>query len=165
MRLRFPGSIVSPLAALCALAATAAHAQAPSCDFDPQVSELVLNTDFAEVPTANCGTVTVAGGVFLFRSVRIGPGVIVRGAGSNPMIWIVTGDFVVDGELTVRGGDGAAAATHGVPMFPSPGGAGACGGGDGGMGSQNTTRRTFAAQAGFGPGQVAGLGGVGGQLG
>src|SRR5688572_26708720 len=106
MQRSYPGFLVFPLAALSALATSRAHAQT-ICDFSPTSRLVVLNTDFTQVTTANCGVLNVTGGVFQFRNVRIPQGVTVSGTGSKPMIWIVTGDFVVEGELTVRGGNGA----------------------------------------------------------
>ena len=135
-----------------------AMAQAPLCDFDPAPGEVVLNTDLAQVPTVNCGTLTVAGGVFQFRSFTIRPGVRVRGEGSRPMILLVAGDVVIDGELRVDGQNGERVDTLNSANFPARGGRGACGGGNGGDGSPSRIARDFVAQAG-------GLGGVGGRLG
>jgi hypothetical protein len=137
-------------------------AQGFQCDFQPTVREVVLNTDFTQVQSSNCPPVNVTGGVFLFRSVRIPAGVTVRGEGSRPMVWIVAGDFVVEGDLILDGRDGARVDTLHSANFPAPGGIGACGGGAGGDGSPNTIGTSYTGEPGFGPGNVPGGGGRGG---
>ncbi|MCC6670535.1 MAG: hypothetical protein IT458_05700, partial [Planctomycetes bacterium] len=76
--------------------ATPAIAQGFHCDFQPSVRELILNTDITQVPTS-CGPITVSGGLFVFRNVRIPAGVRVRGEGTRPMILVVAGECVIDG--------------------------------------------------------------------
>jgi hypothetical protein len=135
---------------------------ATNFDYRPSLRDVVLNTDFTTVTPANGEPYTVSGGVFEFRNVTIPPNVTVRGAGSRPMVWLVTGDFKVFGELTVRGGDGARVDTLNSANFPTPGGIGVCGGGNGGKGSPSTTDVDLFGEPGFGPGQRPGLGGSGG---
>lgn len=137
--------------------------RAQPCDYEP-TGEVFLNTDITWVTPVNCAPYTVAGGVFVFRNVHIKSGVIVRGIGSRPMIWVVLGDFVVDGHLRVDGGDGASVNSIGGASLPVPVGLGVCSGGDGGRGSYNTLGQSLTGEAGFGPGQVVGLGGGGGRL-
>ncbi len=130
-------------------------------DYRPTTS-VVLNTDFTQITPVGAPPISVAGGVFQFRNVTIPAGVTVQGTGSNPMVWLVTGDFTVDGVLSVDGGDGESAVAVGAAGFPTAGGRGNCGGGDGGRGSPTTTGRSFAGETGYGPGQVVGGGGGGG---
>lgn len=133
-------------------------------DYEPTTREVVLNTDFTQIVPKGAPPINVAGGVFSFRNVTIPAGVTVRGTGTRPMVWLVTGDFVVNGELTVSGGNGARVDTLNSANFPTAGGVGVCGGGNGGRGSPNTTKQSPKGEAGFGPGQVPGGGGGGGLL-
>lgn len=135
-----------------------------NAEFEPAVPETILNTDFTVVTPKEGAPLNVAGGKFNFRNVRIPPGRTVRGTGSKPLVFLVTGSFVVEGTLSVRGGDGARVTTSGNANVPKPGGAGVCGGGDGGAGSPSTTLRDLKGANGNGPLQAPGLGGVGGQL-
>jgi hypothetical protein len=133
-------------------------------DYEPTTREVVLNTDFTQITPKGAPPINVSGGVFEFRHVTIPQGVTVRGAGTRPMVWLVTGDFTVNGELTVTGGDGARVDTLNSANFPAPGGVGSCGGGNGGAGSPSATGRDQTGQSGFGPNQVPGGGGGGGLL-
>lgn len=141
-----------------------AHAQATILDYIPQSRETILNTDFTQVTPFGAQPINVAGGVFFFRNVTIPAGRTVRGVGSNPMVWIVTGDFTVDGTLTVDGGDGDRTNTLNSANFPTPGGFPGCTSGAGGAGSPNTTDRSFVGQTGFGAFNVPLRGGRGGRL-
>jgi hypothetical protein len=133
-------------------------------DFQPSSSEVILNTDFTQVTPKNGPPINVSGGVFQFRNVTIPPGVTVRATGSKPMIWLVTGNFTVDGILRVDGGDGARVDTLQSANFPTPGGVGVAGGGNGGRGSPNTQGQSPTGEAGFGPGGIPAGGGAPGQL-
>src|SRR5262245_38428998 len=133
-------------------------------DFIPTTPDLVLNTDFTQIAPANGLPFNVSGGVFNFRDVTINSGVIVKGQGTRPMVWLVSGNFTVNGRLTVGGGDGVRVNTLNSANFPSAGGVGVCGGGNGGKGSPISTARSFSGQAGFGPNQKPGGGGGGGLL-
>jgi len=131
-------------------------------DYRPGVAEVVLDTDFTQITPANGGPFNVSGGVFQFRNVTIPTGVRVRGKGSKPMVWLVTGDFVVEGEISVAGGDGARVDTLNSANYPTPGGIAACGGGNGGRGSPATNDASANGEPGSGSFQVPGLGGPGG---
>ena len=132
--------------------------------YQPTSKEVILNTDFTQITPSNSAPINVTGGVFQFQSVLINAGVTVRGTGSNPMVWLVTKDFVVNGELNVNGGAGDRVNVLGSANFPTPGGVGNCGGGKGGRGSPNTGGQSLMGEAGFGPGQIPGGGGGGGRL-
>ncbi|MEO0481079.1 MAG: hypothetical protein AAF196_16535, partial [Planctomycetota bacterium] len=108
---------------------------------------------------------TVQGGVFLFRDLVIPSGVTVRGEGSNPLVIVCTRDCVIRGALRVDGADGSRVDTLNSANFPSPGGRGQCGGGDGGDGSPFLARRSPAGLSGRG-GSAFFLrpGGAGGEL-
>ncbi|MEZ5963900.1 MAG: Ig-like domain-containing protein [Planctomycetota bacterium] len=132
-------------------------------DYRPAVSEVLLNTDFTQITPDNGAPFNVSGGVFQFRNVTIPVGVKVRGTGSKPMVWLVTGDFVVEGEISVEGGNGARVDTLNSANFPTAGGISSCGGGNGGRGSPSTNDTSNQGETGFGAFQVAGLGGPGGR--
>jgi hypothetical protein len=135
-----------------------------SIEYEPQVAEVVLNTDFTQVVPKNGLPFNVSGGVFNFRNVRIPANVNVRGQGSNPMVWLISGDFKVEGTLTVRGGDGARVDTLNSANFAKAGGVGTCTGGNGGAGTPSGTRRDLLGATGNGPLQVPGTGGGGGRI-
>ncbi|MFY9343875.1 MAG: hypothetical protein WAT39_15400 [Planctomycetota bacterium] len=133
-------------------------------EFEPTAPETILNTNFTQVQPKNGAAYNVSGGVFNFKNVKIPQGKTVKGQGSNPMVWLVTGSFEVVGTLSVRGGDGAKVTTSSNANVIKPGGAGVCGGGDGGDGSPSSTQRDQFGGTGRGPLQVAGTGGLGGEL-
>ncbi|MGK0201489.1 MAG: hypothetical protein ACI9S9_000547 [Planctomycetota bacterium] len=133
-------------------------------EFEPTAPDTVLNTNFTLVTPKNGSPYNVSGGVFNFNEVTIPAGKTVRGQGTNPMVWLVAGTFDVAGTLSVRGGDGQAVNTSGNANIAKDGGAGVCGGGDGGAGSPSTVARDLAGGTGNGPQQVAGLGGRGGTM-
>jgi len=132
-------------------------------DYEP-MGKVFMDTDVAEITPVNGAPYTVLGGVFVFRNVHIKPGVLVRGTGSRPMVWIVLGNVTVDGHLRLDGADGASVTSVGSANYPAPPGLGMCSGGDGGRGSPSTTSQSPAGEAGFGPWQVTGGGGGGGSL-
>ena len=133
-------------------------------DYEPQVREVVLNTDVTQITPKSGPPYTVTGGVFVFRNVKISAGVTVRGTGSRPMLWLVTGDFQLDGELTVRGENAPHVDTLNSANFPSPGGRGNCSGGNGGAGSVSPVGPDPTGQPGFGSGQYPAAGGAGGLM-
>ncbi len=133
-------------------------------EFEPTTQEVILNTNFTQVTPKTGVPYNVSGGVFNFKRVKISQGVTVRGQGTNPMIWLVSGGFEVAGNLSVRGGDGARADTIGSANFPKAGGYGACGGGTGGAGSPSATLRDEVGGTGNGPLQQPLRGGTGGRL-
>ena len=133
-------------------------------EFEPTLRDTILNTDFTQV-TPKAGTpYNVSGGVFNFKNVKIPAGVTVQGQGTNPMVFLVSGSFEIEGTLSVRGGDGARVDSSATANLPKAGGAGACSGGDGGAGSPSATQRDLQGGTGKGPRQVAGGGGIGGRL-
>lgn len=133
-------------------------------EYEPTAREVVLNTAFTQIQPKVGLPFNVSGGVFNFRNVTIPQGVIVRGSGPNPMVWLCTGDFRVAGELTVRGGAGQRVDTLNSANFPKGGGVGSCSGGKGGDGSPSATMRDARGSTGFGPNQTPGKGGRGGFL-
>ena len=133
-------------------------------DYEPTNREVTLNTDFTSIQPSNGQPFNVSGGVFNFRNVTIPPGVTVLGSGTNPMVWLVSGNFTVSGTLSVRGGDGDRVNTLNSANFPAGGGIGQCGGGNGGRGSPGGTTRSPRGEDGFGPGQIPSGGGRGGVL-
>lgn len=132
--------------------------------FEPSTANVILNTDFTQVVPANGPPLNVSGGQFNFKSVRIPENVIVKGEGTRPMVWLVRDEFRVDGLLSVRGGDGDRVNTLNSANFPTAGGVGVCGGGNGGRGSPSSTQRSPTGEPGFGPGQRPSGGGGSGRL-
>ncbi|MGE0142036.1 MAG: hypothetical protein AB7I19_02680 [Planctomycetota bacterium] len=161
MRTKLPSRILQPLTATLLCGATLS-AQAV-CDFLPTAPEVVLNTSFGVVHTS-CGPVQVAGGIYQFRNVVIPAGVRVRGSGPNPLIILATGSVTIDGELSVRGGDGQRVDTLNSANFPSIGGRAVCGGSDGGMGSPSSVSRSPSGQQGWSFANSQNLGGFPGLL-
>lgn len=147
-----------------AKASFAFQGQRTVLNYEPDTTEVVLNTDFTQIKPSNGPPLNVSGGVFTFDSVRIPKGTTVRGIGSRPMVWLVSKNFVVEGVLSVSGGAGARVDTLNGANFPTPGGIGVCGGGSGGRGSPSTTSESLRGESGFGPGQVPGGGGEGGRV-
>ncbi|MBL9079832.1 MAG: hypothetical protein JNL08_20205 [Planctomycetes bacterium] len=133
-------------------------------DFDPVAQNTVLNTNFTQVVPKLGSAYNVSGGVFNFRSVNIAMGKTVLGQGSNPMVWLVSETFNIDGTLSVQGGNGERVESTGNADVAKAGGIGVCGGGDGGAGSPSTTQRDEFGGKGRGPLQVNGGGGAGGLL-
>lgn len=138
--------------------------QSTILDYEPNQREVILNTDFVTIQPRNGLPFNVSGGRFNFNNVTIPAGVEVRGTGSRPMVWYASGDFIVGGTLSVRGGDGDRVNTLNSANFPAAGGIGQCGGGNGGRGSPSSTTRSATGEAGFGPGQIPGGGGQPGRL-
>ena len=156
-------SLPRPLAAACAVLLPNLLV-AQLLDYAPTAPEVVLDTDSTVIQPTTGPPVTVVGGVFVFRNVTISAGVLVRGFGSRPMIWVVD-NMTVGGLLTVSGGDGERVNTLNSANIPSLGGAGGAAGGAGGKGSPQISQRTFAGGAGEGPGRTPGVGGTGGLIG
>lgn len=160
MSARLPFPLVPCLSL--ALAASSLPGQGTNVDWNP-TGAITLDTESATILTS-IGWVTVKGGVFVFRNVTIPAGTTIRGAGKNPLIFILAGTFTLNGEISVRGGNGQRVDTLNSANFPAGGGVAACGGGTGGQGSWKTTDRTFTGEAGFGPLGVPGFGGKGGRI-
>jgi len=133
-------------------------------DYEPTTREVILNTDFTQIVPKGAPPINIAGGVFSFNNVKIPAGVSVIGRGTRPMVWLATGDFIVEGTLSVNGGGGDRVDTLNSANFPTGGGVGACGSGNGGKGSPIATAQSPRGEAGSGSGQVPGAGGGGGRL-
>ena len=69
-------------------------------EYEPTRRDTVLNTDFTQVVPKVGTPYNVSGGVFNFKNVRIPPGVTVQGQGTNPMVFLVSGSFTVEGTLS-----------------------------------------------------------------
>ncbi|MHC5065734.1 MAG: Ig-like domain-containing domain [Planctomycetota bacterium] len=132
-------------------------------EYEPTVREVELNTDFTQVTPKGAPPINVAGGVFRFAKVTIPEGVEVKGVGSNPMVWLVNGDFTINGTLTVDGGDGTKVSGLAAANIPTGGGVGNAGGGSGGLGSPNPFGPSLRGEAGRGPGNRPNGGGAGGR--
>lgn len=131
-------------------------------NYEPNAATNVLSTDFTTLVPSNGLPFDVVGGVFRINDIFIRRGVTVRGVGSNPMVWLASGDVRIDGHLHVNGGDGSQVDTLNGANFPTAAGAGVCTGGNGGQGSPNTSNTSPKGQDGAGPFQRPGEGGRGG---
>jgi hypothetical protein len=147
------------LAPLCLAAVATAQ-----LDYAPTAPEVVLNTDFTQIQPTTGPALTVVGGVFQFRNVTISQGVRVVGVGSRQMLWICTGTFRIDGEMTVSGFNGQTVNTLNSANFPSAGGLPGAGAGSGGRGSPSAIQRDPVGEDGFGPTGMPWAGGRGGRL-
>ena len=159
---RFLACVVS-LVSVVSLLPVTTPAQGVHVDWNPTARQVILNTESARILTS-IGWVVVKGGVFVFRNVHIPAGTVVQGEGKNPLIMVLAGSLRLDGEISVRGGDGQRVDTLNSANFPAGGGVAVCLGGDGGAGSPNTTKRSFLGQAGFGPFRIRDFGGKGGRI-
>ena len=139
-----------------------AAAQGFTFDYEPTAPEVVLDTDSTLITPKNGAPMLITGGVFVFRSVRIPPGVTVRAKGSRPMVWIVATSFLVEGTLSARGADGQSALTLNSANFPTLGGAPGPAGGRGGNGSPNVFATSLFGESGQGPVGLFAPGGAGG---
>jgi hypothetical protein len=153
------------LAALPGVLARSLPAQGVKVDWIPSTKQVTLNTEVTRILTS-IGWVTVKGGIFVFRNVTIPAGTVVRGDGKNPLVFVIAGTFKLNGELTVRGGDGQVSDDLQTTKahIPISGGKGVCGGGNGGRGSSQTTNRSYVGEAGHGPFGFPGFGGKGGLI-
>ena len=133
-------------------------------DYEPNSQDVVLDTDFTQITPKNGQPINVSGGRFEFRNVRIPREVTVRGVGSNPMVWLVTGDFIVEGELLIEGGNGQRVNALNSANSPAAGGIGHCTGGNGGQGSWQTSQRSLRGESGYGARQAPNGGGRGGRI-
>ncbi len=133
-------------------------------DYEPQ-KDVVLNTDFTQVVPKQGIPFTVSGGVFQFHDIVIPAGVTVRGEGHNPLVFLASGNVLVEGTISANGGNGTIVDTVKGADTPVPGGKGVCGGGSGGSGSPMRTDSSPKGEDGYGPGGVAGGGGKGGHTG
>jgi hypothetical protein len=133
-------------------------------NWSPTSREVVLDTNFQIVQPSNGPPIAVSGGVFSFNDIEIKKDIVVRSKGSNPLVFLANGSVKIAGHLNVDGGDGAQVNTLQSANFPTGGGAGVAGGGNGGKASQNITGSTQQGESGFGPNQVRNGGGEGGQI-
>ncbi|MCB9918616.1 MAG: hypothetical protein H6832_09455 [Planctomycetes bacterium] len=126
--------------------------------------ETMLSTIFQTLKAKSGRTVTLVNGIYVFKNVTIPSGASVRCSGPNPMIWVVTGDFIVDGELSTNGSDGQSAWTLNSANVPIAGGNGGAAGGRGGAGSPASNGTSPRGETGYGPYDFATFGGRGGFL-
>ena len=85
--------------------------------------------------------------------------------GPNPVTILASGNVQIDGLITINGGNNDGVGTLNTTFIPEPGAAGNAGGGKGGTGSFLTSSSTPRGGSGFGPGNLAGRGGQGGESG
>ncbi|MCA8971595.1 MAG: hypothetical protein KDC95_17515 [Planctomycetes bacterium] len=126
--------------------------------------DTTLSTSFQTLKAKSGRTVTLVNGIYVFKNVTIPSGSRVKCAGPNPMIWVVTGDFLVDGELAADGSDGQHVMTLNSANVPIAGGTGGPAGGRGGAGSPATNQTSPQGEDGHGPYDFPAFGGRGGSL-
>ncbi|MCP3914108.1 MAG: hypothetical protein GY711_00960 [bacterium] len=83
--------------------------------------------------------------------------------GPNPVTFLATGSFTVEGELSLGGRDNPGVLGLNTTNIPEPGAAGQAGGGDGGVASWMTAASTPRGGHGFGAFNVPDAGGQGGE--
>ncbi|MBL8767198.1 MAG: hypothetical protein JNL94_07535, partial [Planctomycetes bacterium] len=125
-------------------------------------------------PGAAPGTV-VEGGVFEFTDFHLPANCVLRGVGSKPLVITATGNVLIEGVIDCSGSAGTGDDTFNSAVAPAPGGAGGPGAGKGGDGHPVQLPKGAKSliyvstpqfgQSGFGPGNVKGQGGGGGQSG
>jgi hypothetical protein len=142
----------------------------PGGDFDwhiPPDTVIILDTTLdiifggpGGVPTT---TQTVINGVVDIRDLFIPSTSAIICLGPNPVTLLATGKVTIEGRFTVNGSNSAGVGTLNTTNQPEPGAPGQCGGGRGGTGSWMTNQSTPYGGPGFGPFQVPGAGGQGGE--
>ncbi len=131
-------------------------------DWMPTAREIVLNTNSTDIQPTSGPPVVVRGGLFTFRDVTIPANVRVRAEGFNPLVFVCSGTFTLNGVLSSDGADGQRVDTLHAANFPSFGGMPGAAGGMGGAGSPNSTDRSPSGAPGYGPFlQMNGGGGAG----
>lgn len=141
---------------------------------------VLLDTDYQVLPLYDGSTPDVAkytevkGGVFNFERIHIPYGITVHARGSNPLVFLVTEDVLIEGTIDVSGLPGGNDVAYDSGFVPVPGGLGGPGGGHGGMG-QPPIPPNFQAvtqlqtpqrgEDGWGASDIYQIGGRGGQTG
>jgi len=126
-------------------------------------------------PDAPAGTV-IEGGVFSFTDVDIPAGVVVLPSGPNPLVILATGTVRIAGEIRVDGLSGSADSAYDSGVISVPGGNSGAGGGRGGLShpivfyppdvvSLLALVDPLRGASGSGGGEVAEIGGKGGEVG
>ncbi|MBI3819136.1 MAG: Ig-like domain-containing protein [Planctomycetes bacterium] len=115
---------------------------------------------------SNPGTASFVNGNIYLRKLTVNNGGTIIGQGPNPLRFFVNDTVTINngGIINVKGVDAVDVATLLTAcVFPQQGGAGQCGGGDGGLGNPVTSQS--CSQGGTGNGPFNGLngGGVGGE--
>lgn len=98
---------------------------------------------------------TLVGGTYNFTDFTIQPGVVVTVTGTTPLIIRCTGSALIDGQLSVNGGNGSDGVTFSSAGI---GGQGVSGGGNGGNGTYSTSLLGMPAEDGVGDGGVGNKG-------
>ncbi|MFT7485699.1 MAG: hypothetical protein ACI9F9_001549 [Candidatus Paceibacteria bacterium] len=114
---------------------------------------------------ANTGSIVAINGRLDIRDLYIPAGSSLRIQGPNAATILCSGSVLIEGLLTVNGGNAKSVFTLNTPNQPESGAAGQGGGGDGGTGSYLTTQVTQIGGNGEGAYGVANLGGLGGESG
>lgn len=144
----------------------------PNGEFDwyIQTGETVfLDTSGDQIVGGPCGAPSfvqpVFNGVVDVRDLWVQPGAQLVIIGSNTATILATGNVIVDGTISIDGGDNGGVVTLDTTNFPEDGAAGQAGGGSGGVGSFLTAQSTPKGGDGNGAFEVPGAGGRGGETG
>lgn len=144
----------------------------------PTDYELVVNTGQTVIIDTTAATLSVVdsqqnpaqasfvnGNIYLRKLTVNGT---IQGQGPNPLRFFVNESVTINqnGVILVKGTDSQDVATLlTAAQFPQPGGAGVCGGGDGGLGNPVTSQSCSQGGTGNGPFNNLNAGGVGGESG
>ncbi len=152
----------------------------PIAPSDPRFPTIIrLNTFSQDFPIPDASTpdaprVTVTGGVFAFTDIDIPEGVVIEPIGHNPLVLTATGSVRIAGEIRLAGLAGNDEQNTDTALVSLPGGRGGTGGGRGGEGQPLLHRGTISKKStlspprggrGWGPSNLARIGGEGGQCG
>lgn len=110
--------------------------------FEPTIlsTAITLDTDYQPLPLLDGSTpdviepVVLKDGIFDFRRIHIPKGITIYGHGSNPLVFRVTEDVIIEGTIDVSGMNGSDETTNDSGFFANPGGLGGPCGGRGGEG-------------------------------
>ncbi len=141
---------------------------------------IVLDTSSQTFPLLNGATpdaprVTIRGGVFSFREIRIPAGVVIEARGPNPLVLQASGSVAIEGEIRLPGRPGIRESAFDSSAASLAGGLPGSGGGRGGEGHplrfrgdvvsvMNVISPPFGGR-GWGPSNAERIGGCGGESG
>jgi len=129
----------------------------------PGVAMVLPTGGTVSLTDSNGRAFTITNGVLEVDDMLIEAGATMKGEGPNPLVIYATGKVNVQGTLDASGDHAQSPLTLGHGEVPEAGAEGQCGGGNGGTSSASTVTETLRGQTGYGPFQVAGGGGIGGE--
>ncbi|HKE01884.1 MAG TPA: hypothetical protein VKE69_12795 [Planctomycetota bacterium] len=124
---------------------------------------LVIDTVSATLTAKDGQVATFTNGDIHVDTLEVEAGAAIFGVGPNPLRFFVKRRVAVDGAIHVDGGDAPDVEGLASLGFPVVGGAGACGGGDGGVGNPIPIQSSAVGGTGDGPFGASDGGGFGGE--